>query len=43
MKPVFGLVEDERLRSVDHGVGDFLAAVGREAMEHDGVFRGGVE
>ena len=41
MKPVLGLVEDDGLRAVHHLVGDFLAAMGRQAMHEDRVLRGG--
>src|SRR5450759_3632236 len=35
---VLGLVVDDRLGSVDDGVGDFYAAIGGETMHVDGVF-----
>ncbi len=35
MQPVLGLIEHHRLRSVEHLVGDFLAAMGRQAMHHE--------
>src|SRR6266436_6393591 len=37
MKAIFGLVEDHRLRPIDDFVGDFLAAMGREAMHENGL------
>src|ERR1700733_8463655 len=37
MQPVFGLVEHPRMRTVDHLVGDLLAAVCGQAMHEDGV------
>ena len=37
VKPVLGFVEHHRLRPVDHLVGDFLAAMGRQAMHEDRV------
>jgi len=36
VQAVFRLVEHHRLRPVDHLVGDFLAAVGRQAVHEDG-------
>jgi hypothetical protein len=37
MQAVLRLVEHHRLRPVDHLVGDFLAAMGRQAVHEDGV------
>src|SRR5690606_18410308 len=37
---VFGFVEHYRLRAVDHLGVDFVAAVGRQAMQHDRVVLG---
>ena len=34
---VFGLVEDDGLGAVEHGVGDFGVAVGGKAVHEDGV------
>ena len=33
MDAVFRLVPGQRARAVEHGVGDFLAAVGRQAVQ----------
>ena len=41
VQAVLGLVEDDGLRTVDHFVGDFLAAVGRQAMHEDRILGGG--
>jgi len=42
MQPILGFVEDNGLRTVDHFVGDLLAAMGRQAMHEDRVLaRGG--
>src|SRR5712664_688151 len=35
VQPVFGLVEDDRLRSVDDGVGDLFAPVRGQAVHED--------
>src|SRR5512138_1280803 len=37
VQPVLGLVEHRRLRPLDDGVGNLLAAVGRQAVEDDRV------
>src|SRR5208283_2170599 len=37
MQSVFGLIENDGLRTVDHIVGHFLAAMGRQAMHEDRV------
>src|SRR3984957_2467898 len=37
VQPVLGLVEHDRLRAVDHFVGDLFAAMGRQAVHEDGV------
>ncbi len=37
VQAVFGLVEDDRLRAVEDGVGDLGVAVGGEAVHEDGV------
>ncbi len=34
---VGGLLDDDALRAVDHLVGHFLAAVGRQAVHEDGA------
>jgi hypothetical protein len=39
VQPVFGFVPDDGLRAVDDACGDLVAAVGRKAVKHDGVFR----
>ena len=42
MQPILGFVEYDGLRTVDHIVGDLLAAMGRQAMHEDRVLaRGG--
>jgi len=38
--PVAGLPDDGTLRAVDHLVGDFLAAMGRQAVQEKGVLGG---
>ncbi len=38
MEPVFRLVENDGLRTVDDLVGHFFAAMGRQAMEEHGAF-----
>src|SRR3954468_20730658 len=43
MQPVFGLVPDGGLRAVDDGSRDLLAAVSRQAVQDDGIRRGGGE
>ena len=40
VQPVLGLVEHDRLRTVDHLVGDLLAAMGGQAMHEDRVLGG---
>src|SRR3984957_8745380 len=35
MQPVLSLIKHDRSRPVDHVVGDFLAAMRRQAMHHD--------
>jgi hypothetical protein len=37
MHPIFGLVENDRLGAVDHFVGNFFAAMGRQAMHKERV------
>src|ERR671916_124396 len=43
VEAVLGLVVDDRARAVEHGVGYLLAAVGRQAVHHQGPGAGGVE
>ena len=43
VEAVFGFVEDGGVGAVEDGGGDLLAAVGREAVEDDGVAVGGGE
>ena len=43
VEAVFGFLEDEGLGAVEDFVGDFDAAVGGEAVEDDGVRRGGFQ
>src|SRR5689334_10720539 len=40
VEAVFGLVEHDRLRTVDHLIGDFLAAMGGQAVHEDGITLG---
>src|SRR5438105_13526177 len=40
MQAIFGLVEHHRLRTVDHLVGDFLAAMGRQAVHEERITLG---
>ena len=40
VQPVLGLLPRERARSVEHVAGDLLAAVRRQAVQHDRVGRG---
>ncbi len=40
MQSVFGLVQHDGVRAVNHLVGDFLAAVGGEAVQDDDVVSG---
>src|SRR3984957_6338659 len=35
MQPVFGLIQHDRSRPVDHVGGNFLAAMRRQTMHHD--------
>src|SRR5256884_4639173 len=35
VKPILRLVERDRVRAVEHGVGDLLAPVGRQAVHHE--------
>jgi hypothetical protein len=37
MQPVFGFVENHRMRPIQHLVGDLLAAMRRQAVHEDGV------
>jgi len=41
MQSILGFVEHDGLRTVDHIVGDFLAAMGRQAMHEDRVLARG--
>src|SRR4051794_34620224 len=37
MEPVFGLIEHDGLRPIDHLFGDLLATMGRQAMHEHGI------
>ncbi len=37
MQPVLGLLKHQGMRRVDHLAGNFIAPVGRQTMQKDGV------
>ncbi len=37
MQPIFRLIDNDRLRSVEHLGGNFFSAMGRQAMHDDGI------